>query len=113
MKGFLFDENVPSRLTFTPSLPVLHVSKLGPSPTDTEVWNYARQEELVIVSKDSDFYHRIMGSEPPPWIVQLRIGNMRRADFHKFLALIWPKVEAALPAHKLIIVEQHRIQTVS
>lgn len=54
-----------------------------------------------------------MVGEPPPWVVQLRIGNMRRVDFHRFLANIWPKVEAALPEHKLIIVEQHRIQSVS
>ncbi len=29
VKGFLLDENLPSRLTFTPSLPVTHASHLG------------------------------------------------------------------------------------
>ena len=37
MKGFLLDENLPTRLRFTPSLPVVPLSTLGASPTDTAV----------------------------------------------------------------------------
>ena len=81
MKGFLFDENLPGRLTFGPSLPVLFSSALGPSASDTAMWNHARQHSLVIVSKDADFSERIMISSPPPWIVHLRFGNLRRAAY--------------------------------
>jgi len=110
VKGFLFDENTPSRLTFTPGLPVRHANELGKSPSDTEMWNFARQERLVIVSKDADFSNRIMLSSPPPWIVRLRFGNMRKREFHSYLKKIWPSVETLLPAHKLINVFQDRIE---
>jgi hypothetical protein len=59
MKGFLLDENLPARLTFSPGLPVVPVSNVGSSPTDAQVWEFARQRELVIVSKDADFSERI------------------------------------------------------
>ena len=93
MNGFLFDENLPARLRFTPGLPLTAVSELGPSPTDTQVWDFARQRELVIVTKDADFSERIILHTPPPWVVHLRFGNLRRTEFHILLARVWPQVE--------------------
>jgi predicted nuclease of predicted toxin-antitoxin system len=112
VKGFLFDENLPRRIRFTPSLPVSHVAALGGSPQDAAVWEYARAGSLAIVSKDADFSDRILVSEQPPWVVHLRIGNLRRADFHAFLAQAWPQIEALLPAHKLVNVYPDRIEAV-
>jgi len=45
--------------------------------------------------------------------VHLRIGNMRRRDFHEFLAKVWPQVETLLPAHKLVNVYADRIEAVA
>lgn len=50
MKGFLFDENIPSRLIFTPSLPIFDTSILGQSPSDTMLWEVARANSYVIVT---------------------------------------------------------------
>lgn len=110
LRGYLFDENVPRRLMFAPSLPVTNSSELGPHPTDAQLWAHAREHELVIVSKDSDFAARIMQSSPPPWIVHLRFGNLRRKDYHALLAKMWPKIEALFPEHKLVCVYSDRIQ---
>ena len=112
MKGFLFDENVPIPLRFVPSLPVIRATSLGPSPSDRELWNYATHNTLVIVSKDTDFADRVMDATPPPWIVHLRFGNLRRAAFETLLASAWPRVEALLPVHKLIRVFADRIESV-
>jgi predicted nuclease of predicted toxin-antitoxin system len=111
LNGFLFDENLPRRLTFTPSLPVTFSTALGASPSDTEIWDYARDNGLAIVSKDADFSARIMLAAPPPWIVHLRFGNLRRKDFHALLAKMWPHVQALLPAHKLVCVYADRIES--
>lgn len=112
MKGLLLDENIPSRILFTPQLPVLHATLLGSSLSDTFLWEYARANEYVILTKDTDFSNRILLSDPPPWIVHLRIGNMRKRDFHLFLARVWPDVERLLPAHKLINVYADRIESI-
>ena len=81
MKGFFFDENLASRIRFGPSLPLVPATELGAGPTDTQVWEFARQRELVIVSKDADFSERIILHTPPPWVVHLRFGNLRGANF--------------------------------
>src|SRR4051812_37328857 len=108
----MLDENLPRRLTFTPSLPITHANDLAPSPTDTLLWDHARTHRLAIVSKDADFSDRIMLSAPPPWVVRLAFGNLRLHDYHAVLARAWPHIEALLPAHKLLIVHADRIEAV-
>lgn len=113
MRGFLLDENLPTRLRFTPDLPVIHATALGPQATDTQVWAHARANDLVIVTKDADFSLRMLRGSPPPRVVHLRFGNMRRAEFHEFLARVWPQIEALSITHKLVNVERDRITTVA
>lgn len=113
MKGFLLDENLPTRLTFSPSLPVCHAREFGGNPTDGELWDLSGASQWVIVTKDTDFSDRILVSMPPPWIVHLRFGNIRREEFHRFLASVWPQIESFLPAHKLVCVYADRIEAFS
>jgi predicted nuclease of predicted toxin-antitoxin system len=113
MKGFLLDQNLPARLTFEPTLPVTPAVTLGPNPTDTFLWEYARERELVIVTKDADFSDRIIMRTPPPWIVHLRFGNLRRQEFHALLARAWPGVETLLRSHKLVNVYADRVEGIS
>ena len=112
MRGWLLDENLPYRLMFQPSLPVIHATDIAASPTDTLLWEHARQHRLAIVSKDADFSARIMLSSPPPWVVRLALGNLRARDYHAALTRAWPRIEALLPAHKLLIVHAERIEAV-
>jgi len=102
MTGYLFDENLPLKIQFEPSHPITHVSVLGKSPSDGEIWRYAEQNDLVIVTKDSDFSDRIIISSPPPRVIHLRFGNMSRKDFHTYLSKVWPRVEKLMETHKLV-----------
>lgn len=113
MKGFLLDENLPSRIRFQPSRPISHSSDVGTHPSDADLWEYAKTNELVIVTKDADFSDRILISSPPPWVIHLRIGNLRRTDFHRLLEHIWPRLEILLASNKLINVYLDRIEAVS
>jgi predicted nuclease of predicted toxin-antitoxin system len=80
----LFDQNLSNRLVA--ALAVLypdsqHVRTLGMSAADDdEIWRYARENQLVIVSKDSDFYHRSMLLGHPPKVVWMRLGNCTTAQ---------------------------------
>lgn len=112
MKGFLFDENLPINIQFSPSLPVEHVTDLGESLSDTEIWEYAKANDLAVVTKDADFSDRIIISEPPPRIIHLRFGNMRKRDFHAFLARVWPRLEVLIKTHKLVNVYLDSIESI-
>lgn len=112
MKGFLFDENLPINIQFLPSSPVEHVTEIGERLSDTEIWEYAKAKDLVIVTKDADFSDRIIISEPPPRVVHLRFGNMRKRDFHAFLARVWPRIEVLISTHKLVNVYLDSIESI-
>lgn len=110
MKGWLLDQNLPVRLVFVPALPLIHATALGRSPTDTDIWRHARDHDLVIVTKDADFSGRIVLTRPPPRVVHLKFGNLRRNEFHARLAALWPQIEELTRTHKLVNVYADRIE---
>lgn len=53
-----------------------HVKTLGLINTDDAViWEYARMNGFMIVSKDSDFHQRSLLYGHPPKFIYLRVGN--------------------------------------
>lgn len=75
----LFDENLshklPQRLVnlFPNSL---HVRDIGmQATTDPIVWDYAKDSDLMIVSKDADMHDLSLLKGNPPKVIWLRIGN--------------------------------------
>ncbi|NCS24103.1 MAG: hypothetical protein GPI96_06135 [Microcystis aeruginosa BS13-02] len=85
----LFDENL------LPKLPLLLVSHFPDSThvrdcslkgfPDQRIWEYARINGLIIVSKDADFYQRSLLYGQPPKFIWLRIGN---CTTHHLISLI-------------------------
>jgi predicted nuclease of predicted toxin-antitoxin system len=45
------------------------------STSDSQVWQYARANGYMIVTKDSDFHQRSLLLGQPPKVVWLRVGN--------------------------------------
>lgn len=58
-----------------------HVQSLGldRSP-DTPLWDFARDNDFVIVSKDVDFSDRSALVGHPPKVIWIRLGNCTTAD---------------------------------
>ena len=53
-----------------------HVKTLGLLNTDDSlIWEFAKFNGFVIVSKDSDFHQRSLLYSHPPKFIYLRIGN--------------------------------------
>jgi predicted nuclease of predicted toxin-antitoxin system len=98
------------RRAFRQSYPSSPISKVGRNPSDSRVWEFARKHDLVIVSKDADFSDRIITSSPPPRVVHLRFGNLRRNEYHTLLARRWRQIESLLKTHKLVNVYIDRLE---
>ena len=81
--------------------------------TDIEIWQYARNHELVIVSKDTDFSDRIGLSTPPPRVVHICIGNLRLRDLYSCLVHQWPTIMDLVVDFKLVRVFSDRIEAVA
>lgn len=62
-----------------------HVRSLGlGAANDQLIWNHARDNNMIIVSKDWDFYYRSTLYGHPPKVLWIRSGN-------------WGLTEGALP----------------
>ena len=85
----LFDQNLSPRLKetlqslYTESL---HVRDVGlESADDAAVWAYAKDHELVIASKDSDFRQLSFTLGHPPKVIWIRRGNCTTSEIEAVL----------------------------
>ena len=108
-RRFLIDANVSSRSRFWQSDNYETVP--DPAWSDQQVWAYAAERGLTIITKDVDFEDRAL-TNAPPQVVRLCIGNMRRQVFRQFLSEAWPRVLAALaqPEVRLVRVYADRLE---
>jgi predicted nuclease of predicted toxin-antitoxin system len=85
----LLDQNLSPRLVGSLSdvFPdSAHVRDLGLARADdAAIWDYARENELTIVSKDSDFHQLSFLRGSPPKVIWIRRGNCSTADIEGLL----------------------------
>lgn len=85
----LLDENLSDRLIYRivdlyPGS--AHVKTLALNNTDdAAIWDYAKANDFVIVSKDADFHQRSLVYGHPPKFVYLRIGNCPTSEITELL----------------------------
>lgn len=79
----LLDENLSRRV-----IPFLQDAFPGSSQVallnlgnvdDRTIWDFAKDQEFVIVTKDADFYDMSIVYGQPPKIIWLKIGNQSKA----------------------------------
>ena len=80
----LFDQNLSHKLArrLTDIFPdSTHVREVDlKEANDPVVWDYAKQESFIIVSKDSDFHQRSFVFGFPPKVVWVQLGNCTTAE---------------------------------
>jgi predicted nuclease of predicted toxin-antitoxin system len=72
-----------------------HVYRLSLDQTpDSEVWEYARKENFLIVTKDVDFSDLCLLRGFPPKIIWIRRGNCKTADIEAILRNHYADIQA-------------------
>ena len=75
----LFDQNLSHKLArrLTDIFPdSTHVREVGlKEANDPVVWDYAKQQSFMIISKDADFHQRSFVFGFPPKVVWVQLGN--------------------------------------
>lgn len=85
----LFDEHLSPKLCHSLAVEFsesIHVHQVGlGNENDDAIWEFAREKDLVIVTKDSDFPDLQGVKGFPPKIVWVRIGNCSTAEIVEVL----------------------------
>jgi len=71
--------------------------------SDIDIFNAAKQQDVVIMTKDSDFIDIVLRNGSPPQIVLLTMGNTSNAELKEILSKSFSKVLALLDAGEPIV----------
>jgi len=110
MSKYLIDVNLPSRFSVWASEDYEHVVNINDELKDSEIWSYAKQNNLTIVTKDSDFSDMVIMNNPPPRVIHIKIGNLKMQEFHRLISSIWEDVCIMSDNYKLINVYPNKIE---
>lgn len=86
----LLNANLSWRLTKrlkTNFAQVFHVNQIGLTlpASDVEIWEWAKNNQSIIVTNDDDFFNPLMQRGFPPKIVLLRVGNQSTKSIAEIL----------------------------
>lgn len=80
----LLDENISWRIKKYLNLDIdkiVHIADISESRlTDDEIWNYAKLNDCIILTHDSDFVDLVTFRGFPPKIIWLRTGNIGKLN---------------------------------
>ena len=105
----LLDENLSRRI-----IPFIQqaypgssqVALLGlESASDQQVWDFAKQNDYVIVSKDSDFYDLGLLQGTPPQVIWIKSGNSNKTAITQLLLSNQARICSLLLEENLACVE--------
>jgi len=109
---YLIDVNVPDGLPVFQQEHMYLVKNLDPKWSDRDIWNHAIEHDLVIVTKDADFFHWSMAAKQPPKVIHLKIGNMRLQSFTDWIEKNWHYIETLITENQLITVFPDKIEVI-
>ena len=108
----LFDNNLSSKLpellsdVFPDSV---HVTEIGmQNSQDIDIWKYAKEKNLTIVTKDKDFYYLNSAFGSPPKLIWLLLGICKIEDTVNVLRKNQKEILQFTSGDKdLLILERH------
>ena len=110
MADFLIDVNLPYYFSLWSNENYIHQKDINDEWTDEQIWKYAQENNLTVVTKDSDFSNKILLHTPPPKVIHIRIGNMKMNEFFETVNKVWEDVLTMNNDHKLVLVYKDRIE---
>ena len=110
--NFIVDVNLPKYFNFFNHPQFIFASDINNRMSDTELWNYALQNNLVILTKDTDFYSRSLIATEKPKVVFFKTGNMKLADLNSYFLKNWGSIQQHIQNNFLVIANVDSIDVV-
>ncbi len=113
MPQYLVDVNLPCYVGGWQKPEFLAQKDIDRTWDDEAIWEYAKANNLTIITKDTDFQDKILFQSPPPKVIWVRLGNMRLREFITFLDTNWKTIQDLSATHKLVVVYVDRIEALN
>jgi predicted nuclease of predicted toxin-antitoxin system len=106
MANFIVDANLPYRIQLFKNPEFVSAIDLGLAQNDFEIWNYAKANNLTVISRDVDFYQLLLQNRAPPKLVWFRVHYLSVKETSLLFNSCWPEVDVLL--NRFSLVEIHR-----
>jgi predicted nuclease of predicted toxin-antitoxin system len=70
---------------------------------DAQIFQKARSQGIVIVSKDSDFVEMVLRFGTPPQLLWVTCGNVTNRHLRNIFAKVFPQAQALLAAGEAVV----------
>jgi predicted nuclease of predicted toxin-antitoxin system len=91
-------------LAAEPGVEAQHTFAIGLlGASDQQIWDAARDERVIVVSKDSDFVDLVQRHGPPPQIVWVTTGNATNTVLRELVRVAWPRAIPLLQAGEPLV----------
>ncbi len=104
---FIVDANLPpalARALMAQGYQAEHVMDVGLRESeDDPIWDYAIQQQAVIITKDEDFPKLLARPLPAPAVVWLRVGNCRNPVLLSWFLPLMPDILERIEMGDLLI----------
>lgn len=112
MTKFIIDANLPYYFGLWNSPDYIHVFDIDDTWSDQQIWNYAKQNNLIIVTKDSDFAAKALVQGTPPKVIHIKFGNLKMKYFHEKISANWDDIKNIINENSLINIYFDKIEIV-
>ena len=106
---FLVDVNLPKKFYYFKTADFIHVVDINPCMTDRDIWDYAIINDMVLLSKDADFYDLFLIAENHPKVINFRFGNFTLKELHLYFQKFWPTIIVHLGTSSFIIAHEEKL----
>jgi len=112
MSEFLIDVNLPYYFSLWNTEKYIRQKDINDEWSDEQIWEYAMNENLTIITKDVDFFNKMLLHNPPPKVIHIRFGNLKMKDFFELTTKVWSDVLELNQKNKLVSVYIDRIEAI-
>jgi predicted nuclease of predicted toxin-antitoxin system len=113
MAKYLIDVNLPYYFALWNNENFFHQKDIDDEAKDDEIWKFATENNLTIITKDSDFSNKILFHEPPPRVIHIKFGNLKMKEFFSTVSNFWEDIVKMSKTHKLVNVFNDRIEGIN
>jgi predicted nuclease of predicted toxin-antitoxin system len=110
--AFLVDVNLPKKFRFFNWPNFIHVVDINPCMTDKMIWDYALKNNLVILTKDTDFYNLFLMNDICPKVIYFQIGNFTLSSLHQYFQNNWQSIISHLNTSSFIMAGIEKINVI-
>jgi predicted nuclease of predicted toxin-antitoxin system len=112
MARFIIDANLPYYFGLWNNPDYIHIFDIDDTWNDQQIWDYAKQNNLIIVSKDADFALKAFVEGTPPKVIHIKFGNLKIREFHEKITTIWDEIKNLIDENNMINIYIDKIEII-